>query len=458
MSFELLYTSAPKGLKQGSRGFTTVLCTEGMPANLVSRLEALSGYRHVFTPQDARYNDNPVAFSHLRIITTGRARSILSRISVYGVDYSGRTNKLAHHIALDTNEQTAAGPAWLLLNGEILRTSWDGQLATPSFGPTIRPVDQAEAVCRNWQECTGDAGWGGVLAQHFVAPQARPRWILYSIDQQDALLALINESIALLPAKLRWQATFSTYTTNLPPEVECRLRCVLIDSPDALSVPSQSLLIDLTRPPVLDAGNAWIDLARTGKSAAVQESTATPINVPPMPSASLSPAPILDDDAPYRLQPPAVLPGNKVASRHGKATTSRPPAMGPPPTPKTKSYQYVLLATSAAVALLTLGLGIYSLARPNRANPIAGEAFAPKSEPPQTSSLQHNSTSDSHGAENGGAHETKQQPTPPGTGDTSGPTSRNGSPNANAPGSGGSSGQSGGAAGGGNPPDAGTRE
>lgn len=54
MTIELLYTSAAQGLKQGSRGFCTVVCTAGLPINLAQRLEALSGYRHRYQPGDHR--------------------------------------------------------------------------------------------------------------------------------------------------------------------------------------------------------------------------------------------------------------------------------------------------------------------------------------------------------------------------------------------------------------------
>ena len=52
MTQELFYTSAPRGLKPGSRGFCTVMSTAGMAKNLADRLEALSGYRHVYPPND----------------------------------------------------------------------------------------------------------------------------------------------------------------------------------------------------------------------------------------------------------------------------------------------------------------------------------------------------------------------------------------------------------------------
>ena len=52
MSQELHYTSVPRGLKPGSRGFCTVAATPHLPGPLVERLEALSGYQPVFPPHD----------------------------------------------------------------------------------------------------------------------------------------------------------------------------------------------------------------------------------------------------------------------------------------------------------------------------------------------------------------------------------------------------------------------
>ena len=60
MSVELLYTSAEQGLKQGSRGFCTVISTVGMPLNLANRLESLSGYRHVYPPNSEEAERNPL--------------------------------------------------------------------------------------------------------------------------------------------------------------------------------------------------------------------------------------------------------------------------------------------------------------------------------------------------------------------------------------------------------------
>ena len=142
MSFELLYTSAPAGLKPGTRGFTTVLCTAGIPPNVAQRLETLSGYRHVFSTQDPRDSENPVCYSHLRVPVAGRPTSVLSRIAAYGVDYSGRTNKIAHHVVLESEELVEAGPAWLLRQPHVLRHEWDRSNQVIPRGPVI-PVGKS---------------------------------------------------------------------------------------------------------------------------------------------------------------------------------------------------------------------------------------------------------------------------------------------------------------------------
>ena len=248
MSVELLYTSSAQGLKQGSRGFCTVLSTAGMPLNLATRLESLSAYRHVFPPSHPDAAQNPVSFSHLRINVGGRPLSILSRISDYGVDYSQRTNKLAHHVVLEGADLVAAGPAWVMSQPTIMRSQWDGQCATPGGGPTVPPGNQSPRVCLRWSGLGSDAGWGGVVAEAFAQPPGKPLWIIFTLAQSAELLGLINESIALLPIEQRWQATFSTYATNLPPDADCKVRCVLAGTDDARLAPARGKVIDVSKP------------------------------------------------------------------------------------------------------------------------------------------------------------------------------------------------------------------
>ena len=186
MSYELLYTSAARGLKPGSQGFCVVVSTQGLATNLADRLESLSGYRHVFPAQDAQAALNPIVWSHLRLSVAGRTYHVLSRIAAAGLDYTQRSNKIAHHIALETAELNAAGPAALLLAPGFMATDWDGQSRLLPQGRSAPAVTTAPAVCRGWQAATGDAGWGGVLAESAAGSASRPALLIFNPGTDDA--------------------------------------------------------------------------------------------------------------------------------------------------------------------------------------------------------------------------------------------------------------------------------
>jgi hypothetical protein len=263
MTIELLYTSAAQGLKQGSRGFCTVVCTAGLPINLAQRLESLSGYRHLYQPGDQHADDNPVCHSHIRLAVGGKTLSILSRVGAYGVDYSQRTNKIAHHVVFDA-AVPACGPAAVLSQAGIMRTDWDGECKTLQNGPHVPPLELQPAPCQEWQRITGDAGWAGVVANAWLQPTGKPVWIVFSESQSASLLDLMQEATAILPESRRWQATFSTYCTNLPPDVECRVRCVIAGSDEARMSIARGTVLDLTKPMGVALDNDAVNAARHG--------------------------------------------------------------------------------------------------------------------------------------------------------------------------------------------------
>jgi hypothetical protein len=264
MSSELLYTSAPQGLKAGSRGFTTVLCTAGMPPNLADKLESFSGYKHVYSPQDPLSDQNPVRFAYLRPNVGGRSVAVISRLAAYGVDYSGRSNKIAHHIVLEPNERPIGGPAWLMSQSSLWKTTWDGACKTVSAGPQIPSGDCAIGVCQRWSAVMGDAGWGGQLAT-WLRQSSKPIWLVYATEQRSQILQLIGESLALLPIEERWKHTFATYFSGLPGDVDCRIRGVVSGSDEARLAAARGHVIDLTKTSELAATSELIVAARTGE-------------------------------------------------------------------------------------------------------------------------------------------------------------------------------------------------
>jgi len=363
---ELIYTSAPKGLKPGSRGFCTVASTPGMAVNLAEKLESLSGYRHVVGPHEAVQNS--VAYSHLSIIVGGLKLHILSRIAAAGVDYSQRPNKLAHHLVLDAGELPPAGPAWLLAQPGLMRTEWDGE-------PRIMPVrsrlpegKSEAAICHAWKTLTGDAGWGGVLAETVLGDRARNAVLIYK-DVMD-ILPLVIESLALLPSDVRWQVTFSTYFTKLPVGVACQWRGVLAGTPEARSAHGRpnTIVIDLCRPLGAAKGGALVEAARSGvapvvagrgalaPSLAGAVSGGSGLRAESAPNGR-GPFPLDDDGDVYTIGPPP------VAQRERGSQFWRRSAGG---LPKEKKSTAKIVATSVTITLLVvavLGAGGYGAYR-----------------------------------------------------------------------------------------------
>jgi hypothetical protein len=265
MSLELHYTSVPRGLKPGSRGFGTVAATAQLADTLADRLESLSGYQAVYPPGDPASALNPIVHAHFRLTAGGKVLDVLSRIGPAGLDYSGRPNKYAHHIVLDDDERPEGGPAWLLSQPGFLQTAWEGE---PRLLPAGRPVPQGDrpaGVASAWQALTGDAGWAGVMAESFLADPRRAAFLVFRPGLE--ILPLFVEAIALLPAPRRWEVEFSTYFNTLPQGVSCSWRGVLDGSAEAKNARRlpNALIVDLCRPIGRASGDVLVHLARTGE-------------------------------------------------------------------------------------------------------------------------------------------------------------------------------------------------
>ncbi len=280
MAYELIYTSVPRGLKPGSRGFATVAFTEGMPANYVQTCEGISGYTHAFPPQDPNYARNPVAFSHHLFRLGGQLFSVLSRVAAYGTDYSERSNKLAHHVMASEAERVSAGPAWAMTAPNFFVTEWKQEPHLIKAARQVRDMPVAGCRAEQWQRRAGDAGWAGAMAQRFLATPDKPVFLIFQPGQD--LLPLVAEVTSLLPPDKRWAFTFSTYFTALPQGTDCFLRCCL-PTGEGLKMSRRSpdaLILDLTGPkqPLTETG-PLVEAARTGVMPAV-ERIARPAYVP----------------------------------------------------------------------------------------------------------------------------------------------------------------------------------
>jgi hypothetical protein len=270
MSHEIYYTSAPEGLKRGTSGFCTVAASDNIPKPLWDRLETLSAYRHQFA---AGAGQNPVSLAHWILSLSGKTHHVLSRICDSGVDHTQRTNAFAHHLVLEHAEieRAPGGPAWMLRQPGVMAPAWDGNVGSIArIGLPAGDDFSASRICRAWEAATGDAGWGGHLADLFARSPARPVCILFSPGQD--VFPLVEEAIALLPPAARWNVTFNTYFTSMPTSATCLWRCCLAGTQAAqvaLRYAASGLVIDLTDPsrlPALPPGPC-VTMARTGQAA-----------------------------------------------------------------------------------------------------------------------------------------------------------------------------------------------
>ncbi len=229
--FELIHTSVPKGLKENAMGFCSVAWTQGMPANYVVPLEQLSGYRMLYNPDDPRYSKNPVVFSCITTKIAGKSMMVVSRIGCCGLDYSGRSNKIAHHVVIEKHEisRNEFSGAGVLLFGGFL-DHWDGP---PKLLPVrilgCRPLPPAKAVV--WERLTGDAGNAGVAADWFVRNPGKSVFLEFAegTDSGD-LLKMAAEVTAVLPPEKACDFTFSTFFSGSAQGTVCFLRAAMAGS------------------------------------------------------------------------------------------------------------------------------------------------------------------------------------------------------------------------------------
>jgi hypothetical protein len=364
MSQELHYTSVPRGLKPGSRGFCTVGLSAHMPGLLVERLEALSGYQPVFAPHDPSSLLNPIVFSHLRLTISGKVVSVLSRIGPAGLDYSGRPSKYAHHVVLEGSERPEGGPAWLLSQPGFMHGAWEGEPREIPAGRTPPQGDRQPGVARAWQALIGDGGWAGLLAETFLADPRRTVFLVFRPGMD--LLPLFVEALALLPASRRWDVDFSTYFNQLPQGMTCAWRGVLDGSDEAKNAQRlpNTIFFDLCHLLGRAEGGALVHLARTGEGlvrepGAATTSPASGRHVPRMPyepAVAAAADPSRQTEAPrpraiggsYELLPELarLMPAAGTDARYAEAILSR----------QRRKTRWVLVTSLFAACLLSLSI------------------------------------------------------------------------------------------------------
>ena len=209
MAQQLVFTSTPQGLEPGRSGYCTVASHKDLRHRLVRELERLSVYD--FGQQTASAHSDICIFRKMPL--GSEEYYVLTKICDAGLDYTNRTNYLAHHLVLDGFEiATCPSPAEIFLN-------WDGWLRTWEDGPRYFGEEEAITLtsykssnlipCQGWLQMTNDPG----NAASLISPEMiKPIVIEGKPENSNTLLTLFAESSALLKISLdAWDFSFTTF-------------------------------------------------------------------------------------------------------------------------------------------------------------------------------------------------------------------------------------------------------
>lgn len=148
MPQQLIYTSAPRGLVAGRSGYCTVARSASMREALMLQLERFSYYEHLSSNGG---KERPI-FAYRIVDIRGSRFHVLSRIQDAGLDFTGRTNFIAHHLVFTPEEirQYATPP--------VISREWKGWVTSWSKEPEM-------LADNNWIELPSLAGSPNIPAE-----------------------------------------------------------------------------------------------------------------------------------------------------------------------------------------------------------------------------------------------------------------------------------------------------
>jgi hypothetical protein len=260
MSYELQYTSAPRGLYGAASGFCTVKATRGIPLAVRELLESLSHYKHLFPPHHQLAAQNPINFSSLVASIGGKRWQVVSRIQAAGLDHTKRGNFFAHHLVLEPSVARMTCPTRIMGRTDLLLPAWDFKVEEVINGNAFPQEKEPLRPCAAWEAVSGDAGWAGAVAERL-----RDRQKVYvAFEPGMQTLPLISEVLCLLTGEEQAEATFSTYFAGGSQMVDCKLRFVALGSVEHREAANTQQLIDLSKRMGEATGGALVEAARSG--------------------------------------------------------------------------------------------------------------------------------------------------------------------------------------------------
>jgi hypothetical protein len=218
MAWQLIYTSAQRTLTPGQCGYGTVARSPDLREALVQRLEQLSYYD--IPPNAAGAGACPVVHACRVLDIRGAKYHLLSRIVDARLDFTNRTNHLAHHLVFAPSDLAdLPSPATLLRHWSGWKDQWSEEprfLDASDWGNLHQLPISVALPATSWARLTGDAGRAAALVD-LSAPGGIP--LLVAPEHEPELLDLFAESLQLLdpdhrsPGR-RWEFSFTTHLQN----------------------------------------------------------------------------------------------------------------------------------------------------------------------------------------------------------------------------------------------------
>jgi hypothetical protein len=203
---------------------------------LMIQLERFSYYQHLSLSGG---KDRPIFASRI-VDIRGTRFHVLSRIQDSGLDFTGRTNFIAHHLVFTPEElRQNATPPVILRNWTGWLTTWTREaelLEQEDWSGLFALASKTNIPAQTWEQVSGDAvnGYGLLEARSGAS---------FSVDDQpeETVLSLMAESLELLETRdprkdfrtAAWQYTFTTSMQEQDNPADFRWRCIHSDNPAA---------------------------------------------------------------------------------------------------------------------------------------------------------------------------------------------------------------------------------
>jgi len=217
---------------------------------LTLQLEKFSYYQHLSLSGG---QERPIYSSRVLDIRGSRYH-VLSRIQDAGLDFTGRTNFLAHHLVFTPEEiRQYPSPPIILARWPGWLSKWNQEpqsLENEDWSGLAGISGTASVPATTWQQVTGDAvnGYGLLESRAGIA-------IRVDNLKEDKILELFAESLELLELRdprrdfrvTAWQYTFTTSMQDQDNPADFRWRCLHSDNPasNRFAGPDSCLLSDV---------------------------------------------------------------------------------------------------------------------------------------------------------------------------------------------------------------------